>query len=218
MRKPPFDVSVLRGGGASQRPASMRLTSVAAGLMLFLVADPLASSSVVQSKQDIVVTSDDRSLPQKCRPRALASALVGFMDALRTGDDRKLRGYFGAGFKWFSVTGSPVRGHRRHFVAYEVEKAVLYIVEKRGFRWTLSDLVVSDNPRGYSDIHYSGVWSYKGARWSFRGKGAIDCGSRVVKVWSLAVSKEQADRGDPLCPAPAEAPNPNTLVACVRQS
>lgn len=67
-----------------------------------------------------------------------------------------------------------------------------------------------------SDISYDGTWRAiregERGRWHFVGKGALNCGERTVKVWSMAV--EDADTR--LCRPPSEGVKPSTVIACVQ--
>ena len=186
------------------------------GVLLTVVMED-GKGSLARPRQAVVVTRDDPGLPDRCRPQPLADVVLDFFEALAKGNRAKLGRLFGPDFKWFSVTGSPAKGHKRHFVAYRADKAIEYIAERRGFNLLLSDLVVDDAPSRHSDIFYSGVWKENGARWRMDGKGAINCRKRTVKVWSMSSRKERVDRGAALCPPPASEPTRNTVIACVRE-
>ncbi len=187
---------------------------ITATTILFALGDVAATG---RPRQQVVVTRDDPSLPPRCRPQRLATLVLDFFTALRQANGSRLERFFGPGFKWFSVTGSPVPRHKRHFVARQPESAIAYVTRHRGFSLVLSELEVDAAPRRHSDIAYNGVWLRRGVRWLFVGKGATSCSSPVVKVWSMAVREERVERGPPLCPPPGEAPAPDTVVACVRQ-
>ena len=170
--------------------------------------------------REIVVTHDDPGLPNRCRPRPLAKVTLSFLDALKKGRRRRLQRFFGPDFKWFSVTNSPVAGHRKHFVAYKAERAIDYIAERRGFNLKLKEIMVDGAPSmRRSDVAYDGIWTVRRngvtRRWIFVGKGAINCRSRTVKVWSMSVPEDDTNPG--FCPAPAEALGPRTVIACVSE-
>jgi hypothetical protein len=171
-------------------------------------------------QQEIVVTRDDSSIPDRCRPRRVARVVLRFLEALKRGDHEALEAFFERDFKWFSVTNSPVRGHRKHFVARNPEKAIRYITERRGFKLRLSEIMVDAAPTlRRSDIAYDGIWSVRkedvARRWRFVGKGAINCRAKTIKTWSMAVSDEVTD--PVFCPLPADGVKPRVVIACVAE-
>lgn len=170
--------------------------------------------------QQIVVTRDDSTIPDRCRPRRVAKLVLRFLDALRGGDDEALEASFGRDFKWFSVTNSPARGHRDHFMARDPEKAIRYITERRGFKLQLSEIMVDAAPTlRRSDIAYDGMWTVRKGdvvrRWRFVGKGAINCRKKTIKTWSMAVPDEDTD--PVFCPSPPEGAKPRVVIACVAE-
>ncbi len=184
-----------------------------------LVLEPVAfgfmsPGTAAGPDREIVVTHDDPGLPNRCRPRPLAKLTLGFLDALKEGNRRRLKRFFGSDFKWFSVTGSPVEGHKRHFVAYRARRAITYITKRGGFNLRLKELVVDSAPSlSQSDISYDGTWRAirdgERGRWHFVGKGALNCRKRTVKVWSMAVK----DADTRLCRPPSEGVKPSTVIA-----
>jgi hypothetical protein len=87
----------------------------------------------------IVVTRDDPSLPAACRPRALATRIGRFLDAVSRGDPAAARFVAPSG-GWYSVT----EGRARHFVAYERRELAEHLARRhdRGERVRLLDLAV----------------------------------------------------------------------------
>ena len=170
-------------------------------------------------QQEIVVTRDDSTILDRCRPRRVAKVVLRFLDAVKRGDHEALEAFLGRDFKWFSVTNSPVKGHRNHFVARNPERAIRYISERRGFKLRLSEIMVDDAPTlRRSDIAYDGIWTLRkgdvARRWRFVGKGAINCRAKTIKTWSMAVPDEDTD--PVFCPPPDDGVKPRVVIACVR--
>lgn len=168
----------------------------------------------------ILVTRDDPLAPAGCRPREVAKLVIRFLTALNHGDAQALRRFFDAGFEWFSVTGSPVKAHLKHFVAYSPEEAIEYVKAHPGFdlRLRAVDVAVYGS-HGGGDIAYHGVWILPGDREGqrqFVGKGAIDCAGRI-KVWSMAVPHPGDEEDFPLCPEPGGEVPVGAVLACSRE-
>jgi hypothetical protein len=169
---------------------------------------------------DIVVTRDDPSLPPACRPRALALRIGDFLDAFNRGDPSAAR--FVAPERapnggWYSVT----EGRVRHFVAYDRAKLARYFARRHehGERMRLLELAVGfANGLGHiefqvdrraDDLRRLGVVGTVA-----HGKGAVDCSTRQVVVWSMGMPT----RREPyfvVCRRPAAARDAPT-VACAR--
>jgi len=190
--------------------------------VIAVVLEPVAFDSrpgriaASNNDQEIVVTYDDKSPP----PVSTSALGEGDPQVPRGAQGRAppaTRGVLRTDFKWFSVTGSPVESHKRHFVAYKARRAIRYITRRGGFNLRLKELVVDAAPSvSQSDISYDGTWraTRDGARrrWHFVGKGALNCGDRTVKVWNMGLE----DEGARLCPAPSQSVKPGTVIACVQ--
>lgn len=167
--------------------------------------------------RSVVVTRDNRTLPESCRAESVGGLAVRFADALNRADQRQLMRIWSGRFEWFSVTGSPgvasigvpVEGRRRHFVAYTAQDALRYVGNSPGLHMRLEELVVSGRARsGGVDVFYGGAWTEPtvGERREFGlvGKGFVNCGGRSaspsIRVWSMAVHGRPAQSkacGDP---------------------
>lgn len=172
--------------------------------------------------QPVVLTRDQGLGPPSCRPRAVGELVVGFMAAVNAGDAAAATDSFTSGLGWYSVTeGNPERDGR-HFVAREPDKLRAYFTERAQLneRLRLVDLDVAyerDRNLGHiayvlrrtaDDLDRFGRWAH--------GKGAIDCDSGRIAVWSMAMAKGFNRRlAPPSCPIP-DRRLANAAVVCSR--
>jgi hypothetical protein len=111
------------------------------------------SASAAKAPSSVVVTRDDPSLPTDCRPRAVATLLTDFFDALNRSSPVVIGEFFAPApkFKWYSVTeAGPVddrwrqvatfdrsrllrgpNGQGRHFVTYDPAGLRRYLAHRQ---------------------------------------------------------------------------------------
>ncbi|HEV3477666.1 MAG TPA: hypothetical protein VG127_09305, partial [Rubrobacteraceae bacterium] len=122
-------------GGGSQPPGS------AAGER----AD-VAGGGARGAATEVIVTSDDASLPDGCRPRQIADLVIGFIDAFNSGDQGRLSqlffisegpsppdfsqgGYYP--WSWYSVSEVGAEGKiEEGFVTYDQGELLHYFAER----------------------------------------------------------------------------------------
>jgi hypothetical protein len=165
----------------------------------------------------VLVTRDDPSLPPACRPRALALRIGDFLDAVSRGDPAAVRFVAPSG-GWYSVT----EGRARHFVAYDRAKLAAYFARRHahGERMRLLELGVGFAnglgqiefrvDRRADDLRRLGVVGTLA-----HGKGAVDCSTRQVVVWSMGMATRRVP-DFVICPRPRAARDA-AVVACARR-
>ena len=139
---------------------------------------------------DVLVTRDDPELPAGCRPGALGQRIVTFLDAVNRGDAAAAARYADPQRGWYSVT----EGRRRHFVTSERSALARYFARRhrRGERLRLLELDVSF-ANGLGHIAYrldrrADDLRRLGVRMAIAlGKGAVDCESGEIVVWSMGM-------------------------------
>lgn len=168
----------------------------------------------------ISVTRDDPTLAPGCRPRAVAERLLAFIDALNKKDASRVATFFGQGFRWFSITGSP-GATQGHFTAYSRRDAVRYVTQRGDFNLALRSVEVG-SPAGpeRGDFGFELVWGKaingQEERWQVVGKGAINCATREIDVWSMAVRPHGQEEQTSLCPGVSEPARSGVVIACAR--
>jgi hypothetical protein len=96
-------------------------------------------------------------------------------------------GFFGREFRWYSATIP----NGDHFVAYRADHALDYVVRRHalGDRLVLRAFHVADPsgapPRDYVTFWYELDRIVDGEAVQRVGKGALDCGTREIFVWSM---------------------------------
>jgi len=162
----------------------------------------------------VLVTSDDPSLPDGCRPREIAQLVLDFVDAFNRGDrDRLSRLFFisegpsppdfsEGGYypwSWYSVSEVGAGGRIEDgFVTYNQSELLRYFAERHGQGERLGLIKVSATQAGLlgepgnvgivfvltrdaSDLDPG----LGGPARIATGKGAINCASRRIFVWSM---------------------------------
>jgi hypothetical protein len=167
---------------------------------------------------DVLVTRDDRSLPGVCRPGRLAARIGDFLDAVSRGDPAAAHFVAPSG-GWYSVT----EGRARHFVAYDRPKLSAYFARRHehGERMRLLELAVGfANGLGHiefrvdrraDDLRRLGVVGTVA-----HGKGAVNCTTREVVVWSMGMPTDRRVPDFVIC-GPRRASRDAAVVACARR-
>jgi hypothetical protein len=162
----------------------------------------------------IIVTGDDPSLPDGCRPRQIAELVVDFFDAFNRGDQERLsrlffiaegpsppdfskKGYYP--WSWYSVSEVGAGGRiESGFVTYDQGEMLRYFAERHRQGEHLGLIKVSATQPGLLEeegnvgIVYVLTRDARDlepglggpARIAF-GKGAINCESQRIFTWSM---------------------------------
>lgn len=213
-------------------PALAGVACASAAFVLAVGSDdrPEGTDSSTDPKLELTVTRDDTSFPSGCRPRRVASRLIGFFDAFNDGDASRLRGTFArastgdTGFKWYSVgRGNPAATGQQEYVTSDPEALPAYFEARhqQRERLTLIALAVGlrDNTgqleyylrREADDFDRAGIMTTV-----TEGKGAIECSTGRIFVWSMGMSETDSLRPAlALCPG-APRRRAGHVVACSR--
>jgi hypothetical protein len=162
----------------------------------------------------VIVTSDDASLPDGCRPRQIAGLVLDFIDAFNSGDQERLSRLFfisegpsppdfsEEGFypwSWYSVSEVGSEGRIEDgFVTYDQGELLRYFAERhsQGERLTLlkvsstqTGLLGEENNVGIVYVLTRDAEDLEPGlggpdRVAF-GKGGINCGSGRIFTWSM---------------------------------
>jgi hypothetical protein len=166
----------------------------------------------------VVVTRDDTSSPAGCGPGAVARGIAAFFDAFNRGDPSAV-GFVAPSGGWYSVT----EGRRRHFVTYSRRGLRRYFARRhsRGERLRLEQVDVS-HANGLGHIAYrierraDDLRRLGNAGTTAIGKGAVDCASGRIVVWSMGmVPGDDPGAIFEVCPSP-RTPS-RAIVACARR-
>jgi hypothetical protein len=180
--------------------------------------EPREEAPAAVPRGDVVVTRDDSSLPGACRPGRLAARIGDFLEAISRGDPAAAR-YVAPSGGWYSVT----EGRARHFVAYDRAKLARYFSRRHehGERMRLREVAVGfANGLGHielqverraDDLRALGVVGSLA-----HGKGAVNCSTRQVVVWSMGMPTRRHPPPAGVCPRPAAARDA-AVVACARR-
>lgn len=167
---------------------------------------------------EVIVTSDDASLPEGCNTRQIAGLVIEFVDAFNRGDQERLSQLFfvsegpspsdfsEAGYypwSWYSVRELSEDGLiEGGFVTYDQGELLRYFAERHGHGERLGLIKVSSTHAGLLEEENNVGIIYVltrdagdldpglggPARIAF-GKGAINCESRQIFAWSMEMKK-----------------------------
>lgn len=168
----------------------------------------------------VLVTRDSDRGPSSCRPGAVGELLVDFVHAVNSGGE-PIDDYFVSDMQWFSVTTGNPRAGGSHFVAYDKRKLRRYFEERAALheRWRLIAVDVAyERRRNLGHISYfieRSADDLKGFERRALGKGAIDCATGKIVVWSMGARKGAPSNPGSLCPQPGRK-GTDIAVACAR--
>jgi hypothetical protein len=193
-----------RGSGGDSRPAGAA-ASGGAGVPADEARGPATK---------VIVTSDDPSLPDGCRPRQIAELVIAFIDAFNRGDQERLsrlffisegpsppdfsaEGYYP--WSWYSVSEVGAGGRIEDgFVTYDQREMLRYFAERHRQGERLELIKVSATQAGLLEEESNVGIVYVltrdardlepglgGPSHIAFGKGAINCGSRRIFTWSM---------------------------------
>jgi hypothetical protein len=149
---------------------------------------------------------------------ALARRIAAFFDAFNRGDPAAT-GYIAASGGWYSVGD----GRRRHFVTYSRRGLSGYFARRHhhGERLRLEQVDV-DYANGLGHIAYLVDRRADDLRrlgitgTTAIGKGAVDCDTGQIVVWSMGMPAGHGHERFEVCPPP-RTPS-RAIVACARRS
>ncbi len=195
----------------------------------------------------MLVTSDDASLPDGCHPRQMAGLVIDFIDAFNRGDQERLsqlffisegpsppdfseEGYYP--WSWYSVSEVGAGGRIEDgFVTYDQGGLLRYFAERHRQGERLRLLKVSSTQAGLlgeeSNVGIVYVLTRDaedldpglgGPDRIATGKGAINCESRRIFVWSMEMRADERrterNAADWLCTDPPGWRPGKAVVAC----
>ncbi len=195
----------------------------------------------------VLVTSDDPSLPDGCRPRQIAELVISFIDAFNSGDQERLsrlffisegpsppdfseEGYYP--WSWYSVSEVGAGGRIEDgFVTYDQGELLRYFAERHRQGERLELVKVSSTQAGLlgeeSNVGIVYVLTRKaedlepglgGPARIASGKGAINCGSQRIFVWSMEMrvgeTRSEREAASWLCTDPPGWRPGSAVVAC----
>jgi hypothetical protein len=177
---------------------------------------PTESGSVTQ---EVRVSRDTRRGPEACHPENVGSLVVDFFGAVNRGEAHRVTDFFTRELGWYSVTEGNPRNGGRHFVAYKPSRLQTYFVGRVSHdeRMYLIEIDVAYERAG--DLAHVAYGLLRSAddltkyAAEAAGKGAIDCESGRITVWSMAQGPESQPIGG-LCPGKPDPPH--TAIACAR--
>jgi hypothetical protein len=193
-----------QGSGDDPRPAEP-VAKEGAGVSEGEARDPATK---------VIVTSDDPSLPDGCRPRQVAELVLAFIDAFNRGDQERLsrlffisegpsppdfskEGYYP--WSWYSVSEVGTEGRiESGFVTYDQGEMLRYFARRHAQGERLELIKVSATQAGLlgeeGNVGIVYVLTRDArdldprlggpARIAF-GKGAINCESQRIFTWSM---------------------------------
>lgn len=186
------------------------------------VTGPLAGrdpSPEARLTQQVRVTRDATAGPLHCRPEQVGRLVVDFFAAVNRGHLADIMRAFTKKNGWYSVTEGNPRNGRRHFVAYRPAKLRSYFKARirQHERMHLVEIDVGyERPGNLGHVAYSLIRSaddLDGYAEEAAGKGAIDCASGRIAVWSMGQIKKPIPGN--LCPGTPDPPA--VAIACARR-
>jgi hypothetical protein len=206
-----------------------------------------ATQSGREPTTKVIVTSDDTSLPDGCHPRQIAELVIDFVDAFNRGDQERLSRIFFISegpsppdfseeryypWSWYSVSEVGAGGRIEDgFVTYDQGELLRYFAERHSQGERLELIKVSSTQAGLlgeegnvgivyiltRDAEDLDPGLGGPARIAF-GKGAINCESQRIFVWSteMRVGERRTEReaASWLCTDPPGWKPGTAVVAC----
>lgn len=178
-----------------------------------------ASPTHSASPPAIVIARDDTSFPDPCRPHSVARLVLDFFRAFNRGDDGELARLLAPepAFQWYSAPGPG----GRVVAKYRPSAARAYFAQRHRHGERLNLVMIDVDYERERDVgHVSYVITRQandlepiGEPGLVVGKGAIDCGSRTVAVWSMGHVEQEIAWP---CPRPPGWEEGDGVVACAR--
>jgi hypothetical protein len=177
------------------------------------------ASTPVAEPTEVIVTSNDPSLPDGCHPRQVAELVVGFVDAFNSGDQARLSRIFfvsegpspsdfsESGYEpwsWYSVSRIGTSGKiESGFVTYDQRELLRYFAKRhsRGERLRLLKLSLTQTGLlGKEDnVGFVYVLTRKaqdldpglgGPARIASGEGAVNCKNQRIFAWRMDMREE----------------------------
>lgn len=178
------------------------------------------TSPAAGSSQRVRVTREAHRVPSSCAPRQVGELIVGFLTAISEGSVEVSR-FFAPDMKWYSVSEWSRGAGKRHFVShgYDPRELESYFERRaaQNERISLLEVDVSYEPgRELGHVAYvleRGADDLPESDPIVHGKGAIDCDTGKIAVWSMS-HDSRFQKAPPICPG---EPKPSGLaIACAR--
>lgn len=169
--------------------------------------------------QQIRVTRDTDRGPESCHPRQVGETVIKHFDAINEGDTDRAMNYVAPQYGWYSVTEGNPRDGGRHFVARDSDTLREYFNRRIAMNeriYLLEIDVAYERARDVAHVAYNLLRTADDlTKYAAQagGKGAIDCDSGGIAVWSMGQGPKPQLVGD-LCPGNARPPR--TALACRR--
>ena len=180
-----------------------------------------SSVSTVQEPTEVLVTSDDASLPDGCHPRQVAEIVVGFVDAFNNGDrDRLARIFFVSEgpsppdfaardyepWSWYTVSRVGASGKiESGFVTYDQGELLRYFAKRHGkgermrllkVSLTQTRLLGKEDNVGFVYVLTREAEDLEpglgGPARIASGEGAVNCKNRRIFAWRIDMRKEDS--------------------------
>jgi hypothetical protein len=177
--------------------------------------------SALREPTEVIVTSDDASLPDGCHPRQVAEIVVGFVDAFNSGDtDRLSRIFFVSEgpsppdfaardyqpWSWYTVSKVGAGGKiESGFVTYDQGELLRYFAKRHGKGERMRLLKVSLTQTGLlgkdGNVGFVYVLTREaedlepglgGPARVASGEGAINCTNHRIFAWRMDMRKEDS--------------------------
>ena len=153
-----------------------------------------ASDSSPTPTQRVEVGGGAGEAPEACSPQRVGDLVVGFFDAVNREDAGATAGFFTDDFEWYSITEGNPRNGGRNFVGRDHEDLERYFAERAQHdeRMHLLEINVGyDSGRDLGHVAYSLRRTADDISRGpdAHGKGAIDCGTGLIHVWSMSQTK-----------------------------
>ena len=179
-----------------------------------------ASSPAETATQELRVTREAQSGPPSCDPQQVGELVTGFFGTINEGT-ADASSFFAPDMEWYSVSEWSRVSGKRHFVSYGYKPKELVSYFKRRIRQHeqlhLLEIDVSyDEQRNLGHVSYAierTADDLDGSEPIVLGKGAIDCDTGTIAVWSMS-HDARYQKAPALCPG--EAKPPKIAIACAR--
>lgn len=172
------------------------------------------------SAQEVEVVGPEG--PEDCGPRAVGELVARFFAASNE-RDVDISAFFARDMEWYSVTDRVRDNDRRHFVSYgyDPDKLGAYFERRaeQNEELVLLEVDVQHDPDRQNVGHIAYTLERRaddlaGSQPLAHGKGAIDCDSGTIKVWSM-VHPVRLQHSPDVCAGDAEPPR--VALACARE-
>ena len=180
-----------------------------------------SSVSALREPTEVIVTSDDASLPDGCHPRQVAEIVVGFVDAFNSGDTDRLSSIFFVSegpsppdfaardyqpWSWYTVSKVGAGGKiESNFVTYDQSELLRYFAKRheKGERMRLLKLSLTQTGLLGKDGNVGFVYvltreaedlepGLGGPARIASGEGAINCENRRIFALRMDMRKEDS--------------------------